>query len=168
MEFMAVAEEEDGMIFCSVDCLKKEYPMMVRRNRGTERYEESDLRRNLNGEILERFPKEIRKKMLPFKNGDLLRVPTEFEITGDNQNSVIDEENVKQWIPMREVKNRIALSGEDKTQIQWYWLQNVYYDFLRFTYVNMHGCVNYIYSNCPMGVRVVLKLKQRRSEEMKE
>ena len=40
-------------------------------------YENSDLRKNLNGEILEQYPDKIRKRMVAFENGDLLRIPTE-------------------------------------------------------------------------------------------
>lgn len=56
---MAVQQEEDGMVFCLVDCLAKEYPMNeTRTNEGG--YEASDLRKKLNGEILDRFPADSR------------------------------------------------------------------------------------------------------------
>lgn len=48
---MAMRQDEDGMIFCLVDCLPGEYQMnSIRTNEGG--YEESDLRKKLNGEIL--------------------------------------------------------------------------------------------------------------------
>lgn len=47
VQAMAVQQEEDGMIFCLVDCLPGEYPMnSTRTNEGG--YEESDLRKKLN------------------------------------------------------------------------------------------------------------------------
>lgn len=80
---MAVQQEEDGMIFCLVDCLAKEYPMNETcTNEGG--YEASDLRKKLNGEILDRFPADLKALMVPFDNGDLLRLPTEKEILGEN------------------------------------------------------------------------------------
>lgn len=80
---MAVQQEEDGMIFCLVDCLAKEYPMNETcTNEGG--YEASDLRKKLNGEILNLFPVELTDMMIPFDNGDLLRLPTEKEILGEN------------------------------------------------------------------------------------
>ena len=53
VQAMAMQQEEDSMIFCLVDCLPGEYPMnSTRTNEGG--YEESDLRKKLNGEILNR------------------------------------------------------------------------------------------------------------------
>jgi hypothetical protein len=50
VQAMAMQQEDDGMIFCLVDCLPGEYPMnSTRTNEGG--YEESDLRKKLNGEI---------------------------------------------------------------------------------------------------------------------
>ena len=40
-------------------------------------YKSCALRKALNTEILDRFPAEIREKMVAFPNGDLLRLPTE-------------------------------------------------------------------------------------------
>ena len=83
VQAMAMQQEEDGMIFCLVDCLPGEYPMnSTRTNEGG--YEESDLRKKLNGEILNLFPVELTDMMIPFDNGDLLRLPTEKEIFGEN------------------------------------------------------------------------------------
>lgn len=57
VQAMAMQQEEDGMIFCLVDCLPGEYPMnSTSTNEGG--YEESDLRKKLNGEILNLFPAE--------------------------------------------------------------------------------------------------------------
>lgn len=59
VQAMAMQQEEDGMIFCLVDCLPGEYPMnSTRTNEGG--YEESDLRKKLNGEILNLFPAELK------------------------------------------------------------------------------------------------------------
>ena len=71
MEAMAVKEEADGMIFCAVDCLEKEHPFD---NVGAKcrNYETSTLRTVLNEHVIKRFPDEIRSRMVPFENGDLL------------------------------------------------------------------------------------------------
>lgn len=95
---MAVQQEEDGMIFCLVDCLAKEYPMNETcTNEGG--YEASDLRKKLNGEILNLFPAELKAMMTPFDNGDLLRLPTEKEIFGENYYGEYESPYVKQWYP---------------------------------------------------------------------
>ena len=50
VQAMAVQQEEDGMIFCLADCLPGEHPMnSTSTNEGG--YEESDLRKKLNGEM---------------------------------------------------------------------------------------------------------------------
>lgn len=47
VQAMAVQQEEDGMVFCLVDCLPSEHPMnSTSTNEGG--YEESDLRKKLN------------------------------------------------------------------------------------------------------------------------
>ena len=80
VQAIAMQQEEDGMIFCLVDCLPSEYPMnSTRTNEGG--YKESDLRKKLNGEILNLFPAELKAMMVPFENGDLLRLP--FDGTKD-------------------------------------------------------------------------------------
>ena len=120
---MAVQQEEDGMIFCLVDCLAKEYPMNETcTNEGG--YEASDLRKKLNGEILNLFPAELKAMMTPFDNGDLLRLPTEKEILGENCYGEYESPYVKQWKPMKKRRNRMAFDGSKNENLQWYWLMN--------------------------------------------
>ena len=120
---MAVQQEEDGMIFCLIDCLAKEYPMNETcTNEGG--YEASDLRKKLNGEILDRFPADLKALMVPFDNGDLLRLPTEKEILGENYHGEYESPYVKQWKPMKKRRNRMAFDGSKNENLQWYWLMN--------------------------------------------
>lgn len=123
VQAMAMQQEEDGMIFCLVDCLPGEYPMnSTRTNEGG--YEESDLRKKLNGEILNLFPAELTDMMAPFDNGDLLRLPTEKEIFGENYYGEYESPYVKQWKPMKKRRNRMAFDGTKEENLQWYWLMN--------------------------------------------
>ena len=63
VEALAVKQEQDGMIFVLVDCLRKEYAMnRTNTNRGG--YEQCALRGKLNGEILDRFPAESVRRWL--------------------------------------------------------------------------------------------------------
>lgn len=122
MEAMAVKEEGDLVIFCTVDCLEKEYPFKRDGNiKGG--YEASDLREALNTTILRRFPEELAKRMVPFQNGDLLRVPTEKEIFGENEYGENEPDDVTQWEPMKLRRNRIAFQGHNGP-VDAYWLQN--------------------------------------------
>lgn len=107
VEAMAVKQDQDGMIFVLVDCLRREYSMnRTSSNRGG--YKSCLLRKALGSEILHRFPAEIRDKMVAFENGDLLRLPTEREIFGHNPYGEDEPEDVEQWIPMKDHRNRIA------------------------------------------------------------
>lgn len=130
VEAIAVKEESDGMVFILSDCLKDEYEMFEDVDcidRDKICYEESDLRKKLNGKILDRFPDYIKSKLKPMQIGntdkfDLLRIPTEKEIFGKNEYGK-DEGNVEQFEIMKLRKNRIASEGLNGTY-QWYWLQN--------------------------------------------
>lgn len=122
VEALAVKQEQDGMIFCLVDCLADEMPMNQEdSNRGG--YDASDLREQLRGKILDRFPAEIREKMVAFSNGDLLRLPTEKEIFGCNEYGQTEPDSVTQWEPMKKRRNRIAFQGKNGGW-EWYWLMN--------------------------------------------
>ena len=155
---MAVQQEEDGMVFCLIDCLAKEYPMNeTRTNEGG--YEESDLRKKLNGEILNLFPVELTDMMTPFNNGDLIRLPTEKEIFGENYYSD-KKPYVKQWKPMKKRRNRMAFDGRKDESLQWYWLMNkVRESAATFAYVGSIGNANDSDASFSFGVRPVFKIR---------
>lgn len=156
---MAVQQEEDGMVFCLVDCLAKEYPMNeTRTNEGG--YEASDLRKKLNGEILDRFPAELKAMMAPFNNGDLLRLPTEKEIFGKNYYGECESLCVKQWEPMKKRRNRMAFDGTKYEKFQWYWLANKVEDSVsRFASVDAGGNADYYNVTNSIGIRPTFKIK---------
>lgn len=157
-EMLAVKEESDGMIFCFVDCLAKEYSMNEQ-NTNEGGWDASDLRKKLNGEVLDRFPRKIRKLLLPFENGDLLRLPTEKEIFGSNPCGKDESESVSQWKPMKQRKNRIASQGLNGGW-EWYWLQNrVQNSAANFAYVNSTGYASCYNAGNASGVRPVVKIK---------
>ena len=128
----AVKKTDEGMLFITVDCLKDEY-QMFKNTGGTGsmdiNYFNSDLRRALNGEILDRFPDEIRSRMVGMRIActdtfDLLRIPTEKEIFGENPYSKDESDTVVQFKGMKNRRNRIAFQGSKTGTWQWYWLQN--------------------------------------------
>ena len=158
VEALAVKQEQDGMIFCLVDCLNQEYPMNEEdSNRGG--YEATDLRVKLNGEILERFPAGIREKMVAFANGDYLRLPTEKEIFGCNDYGKAEPDDVQQWEPMKQRKNRIAFQGKGTDRWEWYWLQNAHKRYAaNFANVNDLGNATYDIASSALGVRPAFKI----------
>lgn len=121
-QYMVQRMDEDGCLCLLVDCLPKTYPMN-KRNINEGGYLASDLRGQMNGEIIALFPAELRERMIPFANGDLLRLPTEKEIFGCNEYGKAEPESVQQFEPMKSRRNRIAFRGEDEC-LEWYWLEN--------------------------------------------
>lgn len=157
---MAVQQEDDCMIFCLVDCLTKEYPMNeTSTNEGG--YEASDLRKKLNGEILDRFPADLKALMVPFDNGDLLRIPTEKEIHGENYYGEYESPYVTQWKPMKQRRNRMAFEGKNGN-VQWYWVQNkVRESAAYFALVASYGDADRNGASLSFGVRPAFKIKNR-------
>lgn len=158
VEALAVKQEQDGMIFVLVDCLRKEYSMnRTSSNRGG--YKSCALRKALNTEILDRFPAEIREKMVAFESGDLLRLPTEREIFGYNPYGEKEPDDVEQWEPMKDRRNRIAFQGSKTGTWEWYWLQNkVEGSAAYFAYVYDYGYATYYYASGARGVRPAFKI----------
>ena len=157
MQLLAVKDEPDGMIFCSVDCLAEE-SCMNESGSNAGGWDESDLRAKLNGEILDRLPKKIKKLLIPFANGDLLRIPTEKEIFGENKYGE-SETDVEQWEPMKRRRNRIAFQGLNGAW-EWYFLKNrVPNSAARFADVNGGGSAYCDGAGDAYGVRPVAKIK---------
>lgn len=158
VEALAVKQEGDGMVFYFVDTLAEEFYM----NRGRSNcggYAASDLRKILNGEIRGRFPADIRGMLIPFENGDYLRLATEREIFGKNDVGEYEAKSVQQWEPMKDRRNRIAFQGSKTGILGWYWLQNADRDSAAaFAYVRGTGhaaCYDASYS---LGVRPAFKI----------
>lgn len=157
MKMLAVKDEPDGMIFCSVDCLAEE-SCMNENGSNAGGWDESDLRAKLNGEILDRFPKKIKKLLIPFANGDLLRIPTEKEIFGENKYGE-SEADAEQWKPMKQRRNRIAFQGLNGAW-EWYFLKNrVPNSAALFAYVASYGAADCSNASHVGGVRPVAKIK---------
>ena len=164
----AVKQTDKGMLFITVDCLKDEYQMFKNPDgMGSMdiNYFNSDLRHTLNGEILDRFPEEIRSRMVGMRIActdtfDLLRIPTEREIFGENQCYSKDEsDTVVQFKGMKNGRNRIAFQGSKTGTGEWYWLQNRVEDtYSQFAYVNSRGTASCGGASRSNGVRSVFLL----------
>lgn len=158
VQAMAVQQENDGMLFCLVDCLADEYSMNdTNINEGG--YENSDLRKKLNTEIIARFPADIKAMMVPFGDEDFLRLPTEKEIFGENYYGEYESPYVKQWKPMKQRRNRITFQGKNGNW-EWYWLQNKCRESVAyFAVVSLDGNANASGASNPYGVRLVFKIQ---------
>ena len=157
VQAMAVEQDGDNMIFCMMDCLPGKYEMYCQAiNCGD--YENSDLRKKLNNELIDLFPVDLVAKLIPFENGDFLRIPTEKEIFGENKYGERESMLVEQWEPMKKCRNRIAFDESEDGNLHEYWLINkvrgsntgfscVYYDD-----------PNYCYASYQHGVRPVFQI----------
>ena len=115
----AIRETPNGMLFITVDCLKDEQKMFENPGRAEKvDYEHSDLRKKLNGEIFESFPEEIKGRMVGMRVGqtncfDMLRIPTEREIFGENPYGKDEPVSVRRFYGMENRRERIAFQGSE-------------------------------------------------------
>lgn len=123
VQAIAVKQDGDNMIFCMLDCLPGKYEMYYQAL-NCDDYENSDLRKKLNNELIDFFPEDLVAKLIPFENGDFFRIPTEKEIFGENKYSECESNLVEQWEPMKKRRNRIALNESDDGTLKGYWLIN--------------------------------------------
>ena len=160
----AVKKTDEGMLFLTVDCLKAEYQMFKDTDamgNAEINYFNSDLRHALNGEILERFPEEIRSRMVGMRIGnsdslDLLRIPTEKEVFGENPYGKNESDTVAQFFGMKNRRNRMAFQGSQTDTWACYWLQNrIGSTDSGFAHATSDGGGSYLTASCSLGVRPV-------------
>ena len=115
---------EEGLALFFLDQYLDKAMQMNKKNTNAGGYGTSDLRKELNsGKILDEFaPLEL----VPFKNGDLLRLPFYGELFGHDDwynSGAVEPDDCEQWPLMKERANRIAeRKGES---YEWGWLQNI-------------------------------------------
>ena len=166
VEALAVKEEFDKhgnlcMVFMLLDCLKEEC-RMNRDDTNDGGYEESHLRDQLATKYLEKFPAALRLNMVPFENGDLLRIPTEREIFGRNIYGEEETNTVEQFEPMKKRRNRMAFDGLNG-ETQAYWLQNKRVgSATSFCYVNNSGNAGSHSASYSDGVRPLYRIRNYR------
>lgn len=158
-----------GAIFLFDQCLNHKYSMNHMENDVSEYgYKESILRCYLKQFSMNAMFDAIRDMMIPFKNGDLLRIPMVEEIfTPEKFYHYYGEKyktpsNKKQWPLMKNRLNRIAICGEEQT-MACQWLENKYGEYNHFAVITPLGNL----ANNPFdrfnGVRVVFKLNIEQS-----
>ena len=166
VEALAVKEEFDKhgnlcMVFMLLDCLKEEC-RMNRDDTNDGGYEESHLRDQLATKYLEKFPAALRLNMVPFENGDLLRIPTEREIFGRNIYGEEEPNTVEQFEPMKKRRNRMAFDGLNG-ETQAYWLQNKRVrSATGFCFVTTNGNANSGNASYSLGVRPLYRIRNYR------
>ena len=154
---LAVKKETDGMLFCSLNCLPERIAMSE--SGECDSYEESDIRKYLCENVYQTLPENIKESLVPFENGDFLRIPTEKEIFGKNTFGEEEPESVTQWEPMKRVMNRVAGNAVEECTI-WYWLKNKSKNHSSsFALVYSLGIALRSQASITYGVRPVFKIK---------
>ena len=153
---MAAHKVDAGIIFIYIDLLP-EYRPMNKTDKNAGGWKKCDLRKWLNEKHLQQFPDDLRARMIPTDTGDLLRIPTEKEIFGNNRIAdEVEDESVQQFAIMKEPRNRIAMFNDGTTD--WYWLQNTV-SASAFANVYDNGLATYYgASNSWVGVRPLFLL----------
>lgn len=146
--------KKEGAIFFLDQHIDKAYPMN-HKNTNEGGYERSDLRKELQkDEVLNIFC-SIREMMIPFKNGDLLRIPYSEELFGDDNH--FEPSKKKQWTLMKDRRNRIA--SRNNEEYEWGWLQNkAKSSSAAFAVVNGVGSVTLDAPSNSHGIRPVFRL----------
>ena len=154
---LAVKKELDGMLFCSSNCLPERIAMSE--SGECDSYEESEVREYLRGDIYCMLPENIKESLVPFENGDFLRIPTEKEVFGKNEYGEEEPESVTQWEPMKRVMNRVAGNAGEEFTI-WYWLKNKSKEYsYYFAIAAAYGHANDYRASYTSCVRPVFKIK---------
>lgn len=142
-----------GALFLLDQYLDDPYPMGSDNKGG---YELSELRGIINSkEVLDIFT-AIHNKMVPFKNGDLIRIPYAEEMFGES--NAVEASGKKQWELMKNRKNRIAIC--EGWAYDWEWLQNKIKSSKKdFAVMGNYGSLVFANASDFLGVRPVFRLK---------
>ena len=150
-----------GFIFLLDQYLDKTYWMNEEwTNEGG--YEASDLQRNLKNDFAYNSEfNAIREYLIPFENGDLIRIPTVGEFFGHDENLelLFEMDNSQQWELMKIRSNRIAQREGEEYELGW--LQNtVKESAMSFALVDNTGFASTYYASYSCGVRPVFMIKE--------
>ena len=141
---------EKGATF-QLDQYLDEPMAMNMRNTNRGGYEKSDLRKTLQSDDILQLFEDIRGHMIPFENGDLLRLPFAGEMFGDNLPDWVKPDGHEQWPLMVDSHNRAA---SRRGSCEWGWLQNKVKDSSTgFCNVGSGGSAYYWSASRVIGVR---------------
>lgn len=149
----------EGLALFYLDQYLDKAMQMNKRNTNKGGYDASDLRKELNSEeILKDF---TGLELVPFENGDLLRLAFYGELFGHDdwyESGAVEPDDCEQWPLMKERANRIAeRKGES---YEWGWLQNKYVrSATLFCGVNAKGYADLWSASNSVGVRPAFLIK---------
>lgn len=141
---------EKGATFLLDQYLDRPMPMN-KKNTNHGGYNDSNLRKALQSDEVLNIFASIRDYMVPFDNGDLLRIPFAGEIFGDKLPDWCEPDGHEQWPLMQDRRNRLASRcGE----YEWGWINNkVKSSSTNFCLVSGNGLANSRAASNVFGVR---------------
>lgn len=145
---------DDEIIYMTDDCVMEAKMNDTNTNDGG--YDAAILKKKIEGDLLSRFPKELRTRITH------IAPPTYGQIFGHDEwyHQAIEPDNDEQFELMKKRKNRVA---DYKDDYAWYWLQNATkknYSASYFAYVYDYGYAGYHNASISVGVRVVFHVKK--------
>ncbi len=146
----AIRDEGDGMLFLFDEYLDEARQMNSRKSTDGG-YHASEMRKYLK-ELAEAFPKKLRKRMVAFENGDLLRLLTITEMCGVDEN-FNDCKGQIEW--MKDNRHRIACRKDKEYECGW---TSTVVSGAYFARVGSHGGANCSGASYPLGVRPAFKI----------
>lgn len=154
----------EGLALFLLDQYLDKAMQMNKKNTSKGGYDASNLRKELNSkETLDEFAS---LELVPFENGDLLRLPFYGEMFGhdDRYNSgVVEPDDCEQWPLMRIRNNRIA--GREGASYEWGWLQNKYVQSTTNFCVVSGGYADAWHASTSFGVRPAFLVKLARRKK---
>lgn len=156
-DFTATAQKvtDQGTLFFFDTCLNDR--AMNKENSNRSGFAESDLCRWMNEELLDAFPDDIRKNLVPLEGGNLLTVPTVGEMFGGSD--FFENDGNEQLPLMKSRKNRVCYDQKYDDWC-WYWLQNRRKgSSTAFAYVNGDGDLSNYGASVTLGLRPRFLLK---------
>ena len=141
----AIQQVDDTMLFLFDQYLDEGRPM--NEDGGTEGgYEASDMRKYLR-KLYEKFPKKLREDMMPFENGDHVRLLSMQEMFGLDA----DPDETRGQIPwLKDRAHRVAYKRNG--DLAWGWLRDAV-SSVDFAFVNNYGYADYAGASCAYAIR---------------
>lgn len=146
----AIKDEGDGMIFLFDEYLDEAHPMN-RENSTDGGYDASEMRKFLRA-LTDVFPKKLRKRMVPFDNGDKLRLLTITEFCGVDKDFNSCDGQIE-W--MKDRRHRIASRKGKEYECGW---TSTVVSGAYFALVYGHGYASCDNASYPLGVRPAFKI----------
>ena len=146
----AIRDEGDGMLFLFDDYLDEARPMN-KQNSTDGGYDASEMRKFLRA-LTDVFPKKLRKRMVPFENGDMLCLLTITEMCGVDENFDRCEGQIE-W--MKDRRHRMA--SRKVTEYECGWTSTVV-SGTGFASVFWNGLADCTNASFPLGVRPAFKI----------